>query len=355
MKKIIAGIQQIGIGVPDVHKAFKWYRQNFGMDIPVFEEAAEAGLMLPYTGGKPHLRHAILAINMRGGGGFEIWQYTSRTPQPAAFQIQLGDHGIFCARVKTVDVKATFENFKSKKINLLSEIVKAPDASEHFFVQDPFGNIFDIVKGADWFGKGMQLTGGPAGCMIGVSDIEKSKKFYSEILGYDSVIYDKEGVFDDLSGLPVGTNKVRRVLLTHSRPRVGSFSKLLGSSSIELIKVYDRSPRKIFENRYWGDLGFIHLCFDVNGMDEIQKQCNASGHPFTVDSANSFDMGEAAGRFSYIEDPDGTLIEFVETHKIPILKKINWYLDLRKRNPEKALPAWMLKAMSLNRVKDSVA
>lgn len=351
MKKIISGIQQIGIGVPNVHEAFKWYRQNFGMDIPVFEEAAEANLMLPYTGGKPHKRHAILAINMKGGGGFEIWQYTSRTPQPAAFEIQLGDLGIFCARVKTSDVKASFENFKTKKLNLISGLVKAPNGEEHFFVKDPFGNIFDVVKGDDWFGNGKQLTGGPSGCMIGVSDIERSKKFYSDILGYDSVIYDKEGVFDDLADLPSGKSKVRRVLLAHSKPRTGSFSKLLGSSKIVLVKVFDRIPRKIFENRFWGDLGYIHLCFDVNGMDEIQKQCTASGSPFTVDSANSFDMGEAAGRFSYIEDPDGTLIEFVETHKIPILKKIGWYLDLRKRNPEKPLPDWMLKAMGLNRVK----
>jgi hypothetical protein len=72
-----------------------------------------------------------------------------------------------------------------------------------------------------------------------------------------------------------------------------------------------------------------------------------------VDSSGSFDMGEAAGYFSYIEDPDGTLIEFVETHKIPILKKIGWYLDLRKRsNPEKPLPRWMLKTLGLGRVKD---
>ena len=59
MGYIISGIQQVGIGVPDVHEGFKWYRQNFGMDIPIFEEAAEANLMLPYTGGKPHKRHAI--------------------------------------------------------------------------------------------------------------------------------------------------------------------------------------------------------------------------------------------------------------------------------------------------------
>ena len=94
----ISGIQQIGIGVSHVHEAFKWYREHFGMDIPMFEEAAVAGLMLPYTGGQPQARHAILALNLQGGGGMEIWQYTGRTPVPPAFQPQIGDLGIGIAR-----------------------------------------------------------------------------------------------------------------------------------------------------------------------------------------------------------------------------------------------------------------
>ena len=62
-------------------------------------------------------------------------------------------------------------------------------------------------------------------------------------------------------------------------------------------------------------------------MDALRTLCAEKGSTFTVDSSAaqsgaSFDMGEAAGFFSYIEDPDGTLIEFVETHKVPILKKI---------------------------------
>lgn len=352
MKKNIVGIQQIGIGVANVKEAFHWYRQNFGMDIPVFEEAAEANLMLPYTGGKPHKRHAILAINLKGGAGFEIWQYTSRTPEAARFNIQLGDLGFFATRIKTSDVKGSYANFKSKKLDLLSDIVKDPNGNEHFFIRDPFGNIFQIVKGEDWFAEGKQLTGGPCGVMIGVSDMEKSKEFYKNILGYDTVLYDKEDEFADFKGMAGGNSKVHRVLLKHSMPRKGSFSQLLGSSQIELVKVNDRSPKKIFENRFWGDLGYIHLCFDVTGMKALQKDCTEKGFPFTVDSANSFDMGEAAGHFSYIEDPDGTLIEFVETHKIPILKKLGWYLNLKNRNPEKALPKWMLKTMGLSRVKD---
>ena len=72
MKPIISGIQQIGIGVSDVHEAWNWYNKAFGMDIPVFEEAATAKLMLPYTGGKPHDRHAILAMNLRGGTSTQV-------------------------------------------------------------------------------------------------------------------------------------------------------------------------------------------------------------------------------------------------------------------------------------------
>jgi hypothetical protein len=70
----------------------------------------------------------------------------------------------------------------------------------------------------------------------GCFDIEKSKAFYADILGYDTVVYDKEGVFDDFKNLPSGSNKVRRVLLKHSKPKVGAFSQLLGESKIELVK-----------------------------------------------------------------------------------------------------------------------
>ncbi len=31
--------------------------------------------MLPHTDGKPWERHACLAVNIMGGGGFEIWQH----------------------------------------------------------------------------------------------------------------------------------------------------------------------------------------------------------------------------------------------------------------------------------------
>jgi len=352
MKMVISGIQQMGIGVPNMHEGWKWYRKAFGMDIKVFEEAAEAGLMLPYTGGKPHKRHAALALNLQSGGGFEIWQYTSRTPQPAAFDIQVGDLGFFAAKIKSVDVAKAFDHMKRIEANLLTGLVKNPAGNDHFFMTDPYGNIFEVTGNGYIFKNEGKATGGAFGACIGVSDMERSMKFYADILGYDTVVYRQEGVFDDMKGVRGGEGRFARVLLRHSKARKGPFSQLLGPSEIELFQALDRAPRRIFENRYWGDLGFIHLCFDIQGMAELKRICEASGHPFTVDSANSFDMGEAAGHFTYIEDPDGALIEFVETHKVPIMKKIGWYINLKNRNPEKSLPTFLLKAFAINRVKE---
>jgi hypothetical protein len=104
---------------------------------------------------------------------------------------------------------------------------------------------------------------------------------------------------------------------------------LLGTTQIELIQPLERSPKKIFQDRIWGELGYIHLCFDIQGMDLLKEECKDKGLSFTVNSADSFDRGVAAGYFSYITDPDGTPIEFVETHKLPIVEKLGWYMNLK--------------------------
>lgn len=355
MEKIICGIQQMGIGVPDVQEIWKWYRTFFGVNIRVFEDAAEAPLMTRYTGGQVQSRTASLALSMEGGGGFEIWQYTSRSTEKADFPIQLGDYGLYACKIKSRDVKKSFDYFQKNGAKIIGELSQLPNGAFTFFAEDPNGNLFQIVPGDGWF----KNTGHPshcgavAGTIIGVSNIEAALALYQDILGYETIEYDKTGVFDDFKYLPKGDQKVRRVLLMHKEPRKGPFAKLLGPTKIELVQHLERTDcRKIFENRYWGDWGFIHLCFDVQGMDALQKECNEKGFPCTVDSSSTFDMGEAGGRFSYIEDPDGTWIEFVETHKVPILKKWGWYINLKNRKPGKHLPNLILHAMGLNKVRD---
>lgn len=353
----IGGIQQVGIGVQNLYEAWKWYMKMFGMDCRVFEDETEAKIMLPYTGGKPQSRHAILALNLQGGSGFEVWQYKGREPVPIADEIRIGDVGILVCKVKVKNIDPAYRFYKQKNAEVLGEPVKDPSGNRTFFLRDPFHNLFQLVEADNWFSNENKISGGSQGVIIGVSDIEKAMVLYSGILGYSEVAYDTAGIFPDLASLPGGENKFRRVLLKTAGPIAGHFGAIFGRSVIELISPLGKPGKKTYKDRFWGDPGFIHLCFDIHGMEKLMEYCSANGFPFTVDSrpsheGNSFDMGEAAGHFAYIEDPDGTLIEFVETHKISILKKFGWNLDLKKRSAYKPLPAWMLKTLKFSRVKN---
>jgi catechol 2,3-dioxygenase-like lactoylglutathione lyase family enzyme len=354
----IGGIQQIGIGVNNLHKAWNWYNRMFGMDCRIFEDETEANLMLPYTGGKAQKRHAILALNLQGGSGFEVWQYSGREPVEIKEEIRIGDLGILVCKMKVKNIDSAWSYFKQNNCNLCGDPLNDPSGNKTFFLKDPFGNLFQMVEETDLFMNENKACGGSCGALIGVSDIDRSKVVYSDILGYDEVIYDSKGYFPDLAVLPGGQNEFRRVLLKSSRPFSGYFSKVFGPSVIELVSATGNPGKKTYEGRFWGDPGFIHLCYDISGMDNLREFCSSRGFPFVVDSKHSrqgesFDMGEAAGYFSYIQDADGILVEFVEAHKMPVSKKLGLYINLKKRNSYKPLPTWILKALKFNRVKSS--
>lgn len=357
---IIAGIQQVGIGVENLYEAWKYYIELFNMDIRILEDDKVAELMLPYTGGEPQRRHALIAINMQGGGGFEVWQYAERKPKPLNFELNMGDLGVLVCKIKSRDVARTFKEFsKNPKVRISGGLQKNIDGYHTFYVKDPYENLFQVIQDDYIFKDEGRSTGGAVGVTIGVTDIDKAMTVYGDILGYDKIIADETGLFPDFEGLPSGSQQFRRRLLTHSQPRKGSLSELFGFSYIELVQALERAPKRLYEGRFWGDPGFIQVCFDIRNMDALRKKCAELGHPFTVDTTqnikegNSFDMGDAAGQFAYIEDPDGTLIEFVETHKIPVAKKLGLSLNLKDRDPRKPLPRWMLGMLRLMRVKSS--
>lgn len=350
MTKTINGIQQIGIGVKNVKEVFNWYRKYLGFDILVFNDEATASLMTRYTAGEAQRRTAFLALNMLGGGGLEIWQFESRVPEAPAHEIVLGDLGIQIMKLRSKDLKATHQILQEQNLELLTAIQIADDSS-HFFFKDAWNNLVQVIADDYSFDTVKSSSGGVMGATIGVSVMDTSIAFYSDLLGFDKVVYDTSDVFSDFAMLSGGKETFRRVLLRRTERKIGGFGELLGPCEIELLQVLDTTPRKIYKDRLWGDLGYIHLCFDVHGMNALRDDAKALGHAFTVDSADSFDMGDAAGHFSYVEDPDGTLLEFVETHKVPVLKKLGVFINMKKRCPTKPLPRWLIKAMKVHRVK----
>lgn len=346
MVEIINGIQQIGIGVLDVKTVFNWYRKHLGFDILLFRDEAVAKLMTQYTNGHAEHRDAYLSLNMVGGGGLEIWQFKNRKPCGPSHPIQFGDLGIYAMKIRCAHLAKMHDYLKQIKVRNLTRLVAPENHNAYFYFDDPFGNKVQLVEDSYSFCQNASANGGVMGVVMGVSDMEKSMGFYKNLLGYSIVLYD---AIETLPPVIDSTKRYRRVLLRQDCQIKGGFGDLLGPSQLELIQVLDRKPTKIFKDRLWGDLGYIHLCFDVQGMDSIREKAKQMKHPFTVDSSNSFDMGDAAGHFSYVEDPDGTLIELVETHRVPILKSLGLFLNLQKRNPNKTLPRWVVKSLRIHR------
>ena len=347
-QKVICGIQQVGIGVNDFVEAWKWYYDHFGFEIKIVDDEGVAERMLPYTGGKPQPRRSGIALNIRGGGGFEIWQPKERELNYLKEPVRLGDLGILIAKVKTGDVERAYNTFVNRGLDVISEVLVSPFGLKHFYMKDPYGNLFDLEEDHYVFVNEDKLTGGANGAVIGVSDMERSLPLYMKLLEYDKVVFDRTEVFADLQSLPGGEKKLRRVILERAKPIEGPLSGVMGTSRLELIQA-ETPGKKLYEGRYWGDPGFIHLCFDVRNMEAVKAETEAMGHPFVCDSGADFGMGEANGHFTYIEDPDGTLIEFVETFRIPIIKKLGLYLNLAKKDDRKQLG--ILKLLRFAKVK----
>lgn len=352
----INGIQQLGLGCENFKETWQWYIDNFGVNVRILEDDTVAERMLPYTGNKPQKRHACIAMNLQGGSGFEIWQYSERKPSPAPFKVLLGDLGVNSGKIRCRNVEAFHADLKAKGLNV-SEVVADPEGKPSFWIRDPWGNLFQIVDEHYVYIESRRHNGGICGAVIGVSDIEKSQALYGGVLGYSQVVYDKTGVFADLDfASETAGEQYRRVLLERpEKVSTGPFGAVYGPSRIELVQVLSgREARKTFEGRYWGDPGFIQICFDVNNMGELKKYLSSKGYEFTVDSClggEVFDMGAASGHFTYIEDPDGTLIEFVQAHKIPLVEKLHLFIDIDKRGSEKYLPKILLRIINLTKIK----
>ncbi len=350
----IHSIQHLGVGVPNHEKAWKWYRNFFGMNIPFFNDEAPAPLMDIYTNNETITKRAAMIMNLKGGLAMEVVCPTSFEASFPKQELQLGDLGIFIGMVKAPNVQKAYDYFKANGADLISEMTKLPNGWDTFYVKDPQGLYFQVIPGDKWFTNYKSVTGGIVGCSIGVTDIDASRKLYSDILGYDEVIYDQSEAFEDWRDLKGGDGRYRRVLLKQSNPSGGGFSRLAGDSYIELVQdLTGRKPVKDYEGRIWGDVGFVHLGFDVRGMKALGEKLEKEGFGFTCDTKDVLSMGESTKvHCTYIEDPDGCLIELIEVYKIPIVEKWGIFLNVEKRRPDQPLPNWMLKALRFSRVKD---
>ena len=179
-----------------------------------------------------------------------------------------------------------------------------PAQKQVFDLTDIDGNFFRVEPTKECYREMGHPSDGVAGCSIGVTNMEAAMNLYSNLLGYDEVVFDRTGTFNDWGHLPGGKEQYRRLRLKQSAPTGGAFAPVLGETFIELVHALDRVPARTFKGRIWGDSGFVHLGLDVKGMKKLGANLAEQGFGFRCDSNDALSMGQTKVHCTYIDDPD---------------------------------------------------
>ena len=137
-----------------------------------------------------------------------------------------------------------------------------------------------------------------------VSDIERSRLFYTDVLGFEVVA---EFDFDDAP-----TAKVMGVPGCKFK---GIFMKRDGMR-IEIIGFREPAPEKTVRKRQANEIGHSHLSFYVADLDEALAYLRGKGVPIDEATRTMLPMGIEC---CVVRDPDGFPIEIVEQPTLMLL------------------------------------
>ena len=137
-----------------------------------------------------------------------------------------------------------------------------------------------------------------------VSDIERSRRFYTDVLGFEAVA---EFDFDDPD--------TARVMGVPGCKFKGIFMKRDGMR-IEIIAFSVPPPDRVQRRRQANEIGHSHLSFYVKNLDEALDYLRSKGVPIEESTRTILTMGIEC---CVVRDPDGFPIEIVEQPSLALL------------------------------------
>jgi lactoylglutathione lyase len=137
-----------------------------------------------------------------------------------------------------------------------------------------------------------------------VSDLERSRRFYTDVLGFEVVAeFDFDG------------EDTARVMGVPGCKFKGIFMKRDGMR-IEMIGFREPAPERTVRRRQANEIGHSHLSFYVANLDEALAYLRGKGVPVEEESRTKLEVGIEC---CVVRDPDGFPIEIVEQPTLVLL------------------------------------
>ena len=142
---------------------------------------------------------------------------------------------------------------------------------------------------------------------VGVSDMDASMRFYAE-LGFIDVAFDYAGPLPGMARVTGHAETAARVVYLRS-----AAPTVLGRSAIKLVQLTDRPQPPLPEGFAYGERGVCEVCVHVKEYERFHERLAAAGHTVLMEPNDQTlePYGTRCG-LSYVEDPDGAKIEFIE-------------------------------------------
>ena len=320
---MINAMQHIGQGVRDVDTTYNFYKGLLGFKVKLNDLTVASKEMASVIGSVETMR-MMMAVNAKGGGIIELIEHKSRPITGLPDDGLYGNYGILEAGYGVRNIEKVVSGFKAKGVQFLTPIcelqLKNGRRWRYAYLKDPDGLPLqlteDLQPGAS--SAPQAAVHGVTHVGIGVSNLDRSKEFYKSALGFDRLLYEFEGVVPEMEPVAGRPLRAKMAILERSLPPTGPMASLLPRGVIKLYEVLDRKGRHIYDGRCWGDIGCMEFCLDVSDLLSTVDAMKKKGIKIYLPPVE-INMGSGSkGLVAYIQDPDGTTVEFVE------VKSISW-------------------------------
>lgn len=287
---MIKDIHSVGLTVGDLEASIAFYCTEESYElIENFDLVNNSATQAMYGVSQPEGKGALL----RGPGGFlELTQLNgSRDAKTDSRRVY--DAGIRHVCIRTRDANELFDHFDNAGATWHARPTDLGTGLDYAYLRDLEGNLFEI--------EGLPMM--PPGVMkpwfdhvaLATPDINRLITFYealTETEGSRRESYGPGKKFDTVTGLDGAVFEGAWILF--------------GVSRIELWQ-YDNPKTKPKQDRSADEIGWSHLCLEVDDLDAERTRLSKLGVEFLTDNQTGL-----MGRSTVIRDVDGNFIKLLQ-------------------------------------------
>ena len=302
------GVDHIGVGVGDLDAAIRFYG-GVGFSNVLFDYTGEMPGTESFSRERRRARVAMLAnphASPIGPGRLKLVQLLDGDgPAPAPPGQAWGELGVceICLHVRGVaavhDRLVGALGGRSLMAPLSGAVAPHDVSLDIAYVADPWGGKIELIE---WTGLWHALPGaaraeGVNHVAFGVSDLERSRRFYAQ-LGFTEMLFESTEFFEPMAPWYERELPAQHMIMTMSAQGAG----------IEPCRLTPLGPDCRGE---WGHLGPMEFAIGVSNLQRAVGVLQARGVPL-LGEPHTVEVGSGQWCYAYFAEPDGNFVSLVE-------------------------------------------